>query len=65
MSEANKDCQFSIAVAQFGMLLRNSKYKGNVTYDSIITLAKASKGDDNNGYRAEFIRMVEMAELIK
>ncbi len=65
LTEANKDCQFSIAVAQFGMLLRNSKYKGNVTYDSIITLAKAAKGEDDNGYRAEFIRMVEMAELIK
>lgn len=65
LTEANKDCQFSIAVAQFGMLLRNSKYKGNVTYESIITLAKLAKGEDDNGYRAEFIRMVEMAELIK
>jgi Ca-activated chloride channel homolog len=46
-------------------LLRNSKFKGDADYKSVITLAKQSKGEDEEGYRAEFIRLVEMAELLK
>jgi Ca-activated chloride channel family protein len=46
------------------MLMRDSKYKGASSYSSILALARASKGKDEEGYRAEFIRMVEMAELL-
>jgi len=61
----SENCKFSSAVAQFGMLLRDSKFKGEADYKSVITLAKQSKGEDEEGYRAEFIRLVEMAELLK
>jgi len=63
--KANEDVKFSAAVAEFGMLLRDSKFKGNSNYAEILSLAKASKGKDEEGYRAEFIRLVEMAELLK
>ena len=57
--------KFSAAVAQFGMLLRDSEFKGNSSFASMIRLAKNSKGKDDEGYRAEFIKMAEMAELLK
>ncbi len=56
--------KFSAAVAGFGMLLRNSEFKGSLLFDAVIKLAKASLGDDKNGYRAEFVRLVEMAKTI-
>lgn len=63
--QSSENCRFSCAVAEFGMLLRDSKYKGDAGYSEILSLAKASKGKDEDGYRAEFIRLVEMAELLK
>lgn len=63
--QASEDIRFSATVASFGMLLRDSKYKGTGSYATIIAQAKASKGKDDEGYRAEFIRLVEMAELLK
>ncbi len=65
LSTASENCQFASAVAGFGLLLRDSKYKGNINYASIISLAKAAKGKDDDGYRAEFIRLVETAQLMK
>ncbi len=53
---------FSAAVAEFGMLLRDSKFKGNASYDNVLKLAKSSKGKDENGYRSEFIGLVETAK---
>lgn len=54
---------FSASVAAFGMLLKNSSYKGSANYDLVLRLAKESKGNDLNGYRSEFIRLVETAKL--
>lgn len=62
---ASDNCKFASAVAEFGMFLRDSKYKGESDFKDIIALAKEAKGKDNEGYRAEFIRLVEMAELLK
>ena len=50
---------FSAAVAEFGMILRNSDYKGAATLDQVLALARDAQGDDREGYRAEFIRLVE------
>ena len=58
------DFKFSAAVAAWGMLLRNSEYKGTATYDLILEWAKEGKGEDKNGYRAEFIRLVELTKLM-
>ena len=57
--------KFSAAVAEFGLLLRDSKFKGGATYEQVIQLAKQSKGEDTEGYRAEFIRLVETVELLE
>lgn len=62
VQEASADLYFIAALAQFGMLLRNSDYKGKSSYQTTLALAKQGKGDDNNGYRGEFVKLVKMAE---
>jgi Ca-activated chloride channel family protein len=62
---ASENLKFSASVIEFGMLLRESNYKGNSNFKGIIKLAKEAKGKDEEGYRAEFIRLVETAELLK
>ena len=52
--------RFSAAVAEFGMLLRQSKYTGDATYSHAAALAPGAKGEDSEGYRAEFIRFSDM-----
>lgn len=61
---ASNNFNFSAAVAAFGMLLRDSEFKGDANYKDLMKQAKAAKGEDSEGYRAEFIRMVEMAEML-
>jgi Ca-activated chloride channel family protein len=55
---------FQLPLLPGGMLLRNSEYKGTATYDLILEWAKEGKGEDKNGYRAEFIRLVELTKLM-
>jgi Ca-activated chloride channel family protein len=62
--KTSNNFRFTAAVAAFGMILRDSEFKGTSTYDMIIELAKASKGADTEGYRDEFIRLVEIAKLL-
>ena len=62
---SKKDFDFVQTVAGFGMLLRDSEYKKSLTFNQLIELAKNSKGEDREGYRAEFIRMMEKAVLLK
>jgi Ca-activated chloride channel family protein len=59
------DFQMATAVAAFGLLLRNSEYKGNATYDQVLAMATKAKGEDPEGYRAEFIQLVKKAMIIK
>ncbi|MFZ7145310.1 MAG: YfbK domain-containing protein [Bacteroidota bacterium] len=58
------DFRFASSVAEFGLILRNSKFKGKANFSNVLSLARESKGNDADGYRAEFIKMVEMAEII-
>jgi Ca-activated chloride channel family protein len=55
---------FAAAIVQFGMLLRNSEFKGSASYDEARSLAERFKGDDAHGHRAEFVRLIGMAEAI-
>ncbi|MDH7511935.1 MAG: von Willebrand factor type A domain-containing protein [Clostridiales bacterium] len=63
-AEASEDFKFSAAVAGFGMLLRDSEFKGHSSFADILELARAGRGSDRYGYRAEFIRLVEMCSLL-
>jgi Ca-activated chloride channel family protein len=53
--------RFAAAVVQYGMLLRDSEYKGGSSWAGTLTLAKANMGQDPGGYRSEFVRLVEVA----
>ena len=64
LAQTTYNFRFAAAVAGFGMLLRDSEHKGNLTYDAVATLARGAKGDDQEGYRQEFIRMVESCNLM-
>jgi Ca-activated chloride channel family protein len=56
--------KFATAVVEFGALLRDSKYKGYSNYTDLIAMAKEAKGKDEDGYRAEFIRLAETCEIL-
>ena len=60
----SENFKFASAVAAFGMLLRDSKYKADASYNQVLTLARASAGSDPRGYRAEFIQLVETARML-
>ena len=55
----SEDFYFASAVAMFGQVVRKSQYKGDGTYDKVIILAEKSFGEDEQGYRREFVRLVE------
>jgi Ca-activated chloride channel family protein len=56
--------RWAAAVAEFGMLLRDSEYKKDASWKHVLDNAKSAKGKDEEGYRAEFLRLVETAELL-
>lgn len=58
------DYRFAAAVAEAGMLLRESDYKANASFQQAIKIAKAARGNDEGGYRSEFIRLMESARLM-
>ena len=58
------DFVFSSAVAEFGMVLRDSPHKGRSSMDSVIVRAERTRGEDEYGYRAEFIRLATQARDI-
>jgi Ca-activated chloride channel family protein len=64
-ADASDDFQFATAVAGFGLLLRDSQYKGNLTFAADLELAQSGLGEDEHGYRAEFLDMVRTAKKLK
>lgn len=65
LAQSSDNFRWSAAVAGFGMLLRDSEFKKETTYDLAIKLAKGAKGNDENGYRAELIRMMEDVKALE
>lgn len=61
---ASENFRFSAAVAEFGLLLRDSEFKSGANYDQVLALGKGAQGEDTEGYRAEFLRLVETCQLM-
>ena len=59
----SEDFRFASAVAEYALLLEGSKFKGTASFSNVLSRARAAKGSDPEGWRAEFIRLVEAAEL--
>ena len=60
----SNDMEFVAAVVEFGLLLRNSEFKGQASYDHVIETAENALGDEKNDYRAQFVRLVHIAESL-
>jgi len=61
IEKASPEFKFTAAVAGFGMLLRESSYAGQLTWDVVRQLAREGKGSDALGYRGEFLQLIEKA----
>jgi Ca-activated chloride channel family protein len=64
IGKTSDNFRFAASVAQFGMLLRNSEFKSDASYADVLSLSRKAKGNDEEGYRSEFIRLVESAQLL-
>ena len=64
-SQTSENVRFSAAVAMFGMLLKDSKFKGNSTYDDVLSMAENSREFDKDGYRSEFVKLVRSAKRLE
>ena len=64
LAQASTDFKFKMAVAELGLLLRNSEFKQSANFKDLIEMAKTGKGKDENGYRAEFIQIAENVRLL-
>lgn len=65
LEQTSVDFRFAASVAGFAMLLRESDHLGSFGWDECVALARQARGEDQQGYRAEFARLVEMAQLLK
>jgi len=62
--KASADLKFAAAVAEFGMILRDSEHKGSGTLGAVLEWAQEGKGSDAKGYRAGFIELVRKAQAL-
>jgi len=65
LTRTSESFRFSAAVAGFGQLLRGGKYTENFGYDSVLDLARASRGTDPFGHKSEFLGLVELANALE
>jgi Ca-activated chloride channel family protein len=62
VNKASADFRFAASIAGFGMYLRDSNYLGSYSTDQLIGLAQSGLGSDEQGYRAEFVRLMQVAK---
>ena len=61
----SENLTLAAAAASFGMVLRNSPFKGNASLQSTLELAEAAAKNDPNGYRSELCRLIKMAQTVR
>ena len=62
---ASNDFEFAAAVAGFGMLLRDSEYRGSFTAHQVLALAEDGLGEDADGYRRGFLQLVRAYQELR
>lgn len=62
--KASENFRFAAAVSELGLLLRQSDYKGAASYDNVIRIANNALGKDEEGYRAELVKLAKTAQLL-
>ena len=58
IDDTSDNLRFAASVAEFGMILRDSEFKGSSTLEGAARLARSARGDDEDGYRSELIRLI-------
>lgn len=64
IAACSENLRFASAVAEFGLLLRDSEFKGKANYQNIVTRTKTALGKDEEGYRSEFVQLVKTAATL-
>ncbi len=62
--ESTENMRFGASVTGFGLIMKNSEFKGSVTYDDILMWAENAVSFDDHGFKNEFIQLVENAKMI-
>ncbi|MCX6849099.1 MAG: von Willebrand factor type A domain-containing protein [Verrucomicrobia bacterium] len=65
LTASSEEYKFSAAVAGFGLLLRDSSYKGSLSWETVRRLGLDGKGADKQGYRGEFLQLIDKARGLK
>jgi Ca-activated chloride channel homolog len=65
LDETSDNFRFAASIAEFGLILRDSKYKEDASMEHVIAMAKAARGEDEEGYRSEFMKLVRLADSLK
>ncbi|QQR37252.1 von Willebrand factor type A domain-containing protein [Devosia oryziradicis] len=65
IGEVSDDMRFAAAVAAYGQKLKGSNYGGEMSWSDIAALARSGKGEDESGYRAEFIQLIKTTALLQ
>ena len=64
LARTSNDFRFATAVAELGLLLRDSELKGDASYEAVLERARGAMAEDVGGYRADFVRLAESARLL-
>ncbi len=64
VASASENLRFASAVAELGLLLRESPYKGDASYEQVTQLASQGRSTDRDAYRAEFLQLVTAASRL-
>ena len=64
IASASESLRFAAAVSAFGQVLRGGKYTGQYGYDDVLALARSARGDDKQGWKGEFVQLVELADSL-
>ncbi|MEX2370075.1 MAG: von Willebrand factor type A domain-containing protein [Bacteroidales bacterium] len=62
--ETSDNLRFSAAVAMYGMILRDSEYRKQGTIEEVLQIARKARGTDHEGYRGEFIKLVNTSASV-
>ena len=65
LDQTSDNFRFSAAVAEFGLILRESEYKADASIEQVIALAREARGEDEEGYRSEFLKLVRLTGSLK
>jgi len=62
LAQASASLRFAASVAAFGQILRGGRYTERYGYADVLALARAARGDDAQGWKSEFMQLVELAQ---